>query len=416
MTKVGAIRLVLLVVLALVVGIQSHFVQSSPSGQNWAIEGGGFCQSTYVAYNNTVDKLLYAENCQTGTNDCIAQTDLGALWNNCVRANMPNGGIFGIRAGYYSVVTSIVLTPNSCPGFANGICDLGLIWQGSGSGHTNGLTDPAHTNGTILVAKTSGMTMLKSSTNPVISTGVIVQRVQIRDIAFQGNGLANTAIDFRMTETATLNRFNNLFITNLGGSAAPFTTAIYLDGNEDTTLQDCVFDGAGSSATRGANVDLQWIDTFGNPLIVGTFFGGQTIIVGSNDNVMIRDSTLQAIQIGSSGGLITLDGGYINGLNNVGQNGGKIVNVGAFSASFQMNGGFYDNLVQGGLSVPFFGGSGVILSFGVSHSLWQFGPAANWLTGTVTVTKSVTTGDNHVRGSGSTPTGFPFTVDGNANF
>lgn len=391
---------------------------ASPSGQTQSIEGGGFCHGTYTVYNNTVDKLIYAMNCSTGVNDIAASSDWGNVMTTLVKSDMPTGGEIDIRHGLYSEITVFNLQ-----GFTLNSASPGLIISGAGNGFT--------TNGTVIEAKTNGMTMIESSgstasvvcpANNNCSGAPTVQFVTFQNFALWANQKATVGIDFRMTEESTQNSFINLAflgqinIYGTGQSQTGFTVCMYLDGNEDSYVDNVHFYDSANTGT-----DIQWQVPLGNVNLrddfIGAGTGGTTVNLAYNaQNVYISGGVLNTIKqlattgFGNSstaGDLLYLSGIYManptGATSHINLN-GNVINSIAFSG----------DLI--GMNINMFSGTGTVNALTMNGCELGSGNGirTNWNLNGATIQKQISAGGNHI--NGDTPTNFPFTIDANGNF
>ena len=392
---------------------------ATPSGQTSSIEGGGFCQGTYTVYNNTIDKLLYAENCTTGVNDFSASSDLGSLLTTSVIPAMTSGGTISLRAGLFNVVTTIIIA-NQC----GNLCELNMVIQGAGPGSWSfSLTNPTQFNGTLLIAKTAGMTMLEStsSVGSVTCTAAAgcTGAPRIRGVTIENLGLCSCSkaaigINFAMAEVAALNRFVNLRLGGIINTAnSGFTTAaMILDGGEDTLVSSVFFDGDGTPTTDGTNVlDLQWNAPLGNIQIIGSFFGGKTSLSWSAQTTTITGGTVTTLFHITDAGNPFQEALYLNGVY-MGN-----PRAGAYGpGTIQLNGKtittmrFASDFITTSSAQTFFSGTGTVDTYSFSGCTFQFVAGASlWNPGGATLTNARSNTDNWVSG-GTTPTGFPFTI------
>jgi len=417
----SGLRVLLLLILSVSLTSILFVRGDNPSPVGWNLSGGGFCQGTYTIFNTTLSPNpgVYAQNCQTGTN-LFNATDTGFLVNSALKL-MTFGGVIHFRAQQFSIVTTITILGNipGTLGTGNTAYGVNLIIEGSGSGGT-AFNRGSGVNGTLLVAKTVGMTMMQTSTSSSSVTctpasgctgAPSMSGFQLRDLGFDGNCKAAIGFDGRMHETAILNRYTNLSFGS-GCGTTTFTTALILDGEEDTYVDRLAFDGAGTLGTGGAATDLQWQSLLGNVNVLNSFFGGQVNLLLSAQNVEIQASTLGSIKIlqtaaATTGTVIHLSGNYLANIIGAG-----IIQLNGNTASVIR---FDGNAIRTTSTIPLYAGAGTVQNAGFSGNTWAFGASSNWNAGGATLTKQVTAGDNHVV-TGSAPTNFPFTIDGNGNF
>lgn len=416
--SISTFRTVLIICLS--IGLASLFAvrADNPSPIGWNLSGGGFCKGTYTIFNTTLtpNPGLYAENCATGKNDFFSATDLGALANSVFGA-MTQGGEVDLRVGYYSVVTSIVFNRNS-------ISFIGTVSGGDNKYYTEAQQPQGFMNGTLLVAKTSGMTMIKGTSAPTFTTSLAWTHINIANMQLYAGCQAARGIDLSSFEASTYNIIRNVMfgvrvnLGNPGGLCGFSQIALVMDGNEDSTVEDSAFAGALETGRGGAPVDLQWQVTGGNVLVVNDMFGGAISLQIAAQTVSIIGGTVNSIKLIGLVWLLYMSGTYF----------ANFVSGQTPTGHFNLNGNTLEEakfdgtffVISGAGASPAFAmwqGPGTVSNQGWSGcSAFFTNGLGTWTTGTApTLTKQVSTGDNHVH-SGTTPTGFPFTVDGNGNF
>ena len=412
-----------LFLIALAFGSYSIYrVFSSPSGQVSSIEGGGFCQGTYKIYNNTVDNLLYGQNCATGVNDCSLANDLGTLWG-CVETNMANGGQITLSQGFFSAVTPVVIASNCNAAPAGKVCDAGITVLGSAfSSGNNQSPSNGKLNGTQIVAKTSGMTVMELTTNSPSVTcsilgctgGPIVRNVLVGYLTINCNGFTNAiGMNMATSEGSVHNNFEYVMFHAPGTGNTGCATNLINNGDEDGWVHNCIFENGNAISFGGrAAIDLLWEVPQGNVNVVHSEFGGNINLEAWAQTIELVSSTLNSVKImgtgpSGSGELLVFAESYLG--NNQGSG---IVQLNGFTVSVVQ---FDSDFIDLSSTQPLWVGSGTVTNWGVLGSTFKFESGALYSTGAPTITKSNTAGSNHVSND-STPAGFPFTPDGNGNF
>jgi hypothetical protein len=217
-----------------------------------------------------------------------------------------------------------------------------------------------------------------------------------------------------MAETATLNRFVNVMFSGgmLFANNQQFTTAMLLDGNEDTVCDLCIFNGDGGATDGAAKTDLQWQVPGGNVQISHSFFGGVVNLFVWAQNIGIDESTVSSIKISGTcalcGDILSISNSYL--ANN---QGAGLIQLNGQTLSVTHITGCTVGLSS---TVALYTGTGTVNNAGFASNVWSFGTSSIWNSGGATLTKQTTDGGNHVRILNATPTSFPFTLDGNNNF
>jgi len=395
----------------------AYRVFSSPSGQISSIEGGGFCAGDFTVYNNTIDKLLYGQNCSTGVNDVAASTDLGATVNTLFGelAALHRAGSVYMRGGYFSEVTSIIMS-NGTPCYNGAIviqCS-GFSLYGSGQGGTI----PSSANATMIVAKTSGMTMIKSTATPA-SNAPSIWGTTLSNFQLVANNLATTGINLQMSEAGgSHNRIERITITEFQSQqpncVGGFTTGIIFDGSEDSVIDGVQISGDGQTGAGhcSATVGIQWLDANGNVNIQNTLSNAATDLVTQAQTVSLVSDTISSIKINGLTRMVSIVNSYLcntapSALTRIKLNGQTVENLEITGSCVEL-----DSTVQN-----FYSGTGTVSVFSSNSCDWNFPSGTNvWNSGGATLTKQVTNGANHVHTNTNPATGFPFTVDGNGNF
>jgi hypothetical protein len=396
--KLSFLRTILIIFLA--VGAASlvtiHGDNVSPVG--WNLSGGGFCQGTYTIFNTTASPNpgLYSQNCSTGKNDCFSSTDFGSVFN-CSRALMTGGGTINVRQGIFAAVTPAIFSTTTQSFFSCGITLSGTTGQGSNIGGASPV------NGTVLVAKTNSMAVIEDTPTPGSSAPSLIG-CKIQDITCQLTGVTNgVCVDFRMHETRTDNKFLHIGVDCQSATNCAAGTGLNIDGNEDSQVVD--YNGGGLYGTSTSE-DIHWFDVSGNVIIEDSaftiaFLGGQT--------VSITGSTISQLNIGTTTLSLSFVNDYLGNAPAVGL-GGR-VNLNAQTTYSLIFTGCYISTTS---TIPMFVSAGTIKNTTFNSNSWAFGASSVWNSGG-TLTKQNTNGGNSVQ-SGTAPTGFPFSIDGNGNF
>lgn len=408
---------------------------ATPSGQTWSVEGGGFCAGDFLFYNNTVDNLIYAQQCSTGVNVVTASSDMGAAFNTVVNTYGGSARSLAIywRNGFYAVVTSMVL-PFS--GFR--LVGAGMGNYVTDTGPYSASTPPT---GTVLVAKTNAMTMLKNTAGTPTYTGTTsggctpaVIDTTIDGFFFFANALAAIGIDFEQCELSSNNNFLHLMMNgeficsnpptcSTTASIKGFSTAaMIVGGSQISYLDDSFFDGngiyPGSPSTWGNAVDVIWKDQVGSSWFNNDKFAGQVALELCSERVTVYGSTVDTP--------VRFLGSGTTGCPNLGAAGyvfdsdwifGSTGITNAYMMFVEASQTITSVVVENSLTGPgsnnynWFpsGSAGTISMFSMCHNAVNFGSTITWNAGTTTVTNYKSCGDNMVQ-SGSTPTGFPYTI------
>lgn len=426
------VSLSLLLVTIALTSYLTYRVYSTPSGQTWSVEGGGFCSGMYALYNNTVDNKLYAMNCNTGVNDCNG-TDLGAVFS-CARNLMGNTtqgfGQVTLRAGYFAVVTPLILCP-SCSAAGSRVW-LGLSITGSDRGWNpatayflgycaNGLALQP-TCGTTLIAKTASMTMMELTPNSPSVTctsagctgGGSASGYHVSNLAFIQNGLATNGMSMAVGWAGTYYPNDYSFVDHIyfsPGNVASggFTTALNMDGSEDSYVSYVIFNGGGSASSYADTTDMQWRSPLGNVNVDHSVFGGKLNLLVSAQDIHFDMDTISSIQISFTPTTAT---------NSLFVSDSYLANAGSAAGILQANGqtisvaAFDKDIIAISTSVTMFSGAGTIGNAVFTSNSWGFpSGASNWNPGAITFTKSTSDGGNHIYvNSGNIPTGFPFVI------
>jgi len=378
-----------------------HFgIASNPSPNNWNFDGGGFCPGTYRIFNST-DNKLYAENCSTGTNDFAPATDLGALLTSSVFPAVAGGELVNLACGFFAVSTPIIYGRSS------------ITLQGCGE-KNDGFTGVG--NGTLIVSKANNIVMVEAtSQSPSVTCptglftlctgGTPIYSSKIKDLTLDipAGITGDTPVNFAMSEAAPQTLLSTISI--IVGTACS-SACVILNGNEDSLVFDLSIGGVAS------NFDILW--------------------VVENGNVRIDQSTLASLEVGAQTVYVTgttiSEITLVGGTMNVYLSGDYFGNSqGNINGRFNLNGFTLEDISSIGVfyylsvSIPFYIGAGTVSDSSFGGTSWFFSGADVWNNGGATLTTQIsiganppisgatTPGTNHIH-SGSTPTGFPFTV------
>lgn len=361
-------------------------------------------------------------NCATGVNDASteATTDVGALINSITNAKNPNtngyGGLIQLGDGYFAEVTTIDMNPlclSACYG----------TWNLFGAGMGVAYGPPV--NGTVIVAKTNGMTMIECTATPG-PTANTLQGETFEHFGLEGNSLASVGIDCRGSEPGFFATHIERVRIRDGGHNPPLTfTGMKMDGNEDSELVYPVFD------TNCCSVAIEWAALIGEPQLIGVDSTGNGVdLLTCGMHVHITGGNLGTVKISTS---IT---GYTTnwcatGVGDLEVTGGDWTNEGTAlsyaSSRVNLNGATIDQLSVTDTAITLNGqnptfmiaGSGTIVNSNWCGDAILVTGGGTWTTGSPTLTHQATCGTlsgtagygNYITG---TITGFPFTVTGSS--
>lgn len=316
---------------------------------------------------------------------------LGSVFSQL--ASNARGGWVHCRAGDYNMGTV-------SPAVTFGTGGILLTGEGWGGGY-NGYTFEQPT--TRFLAGTNNQTIFKAT------SGQILHHFIIKDFALLSNGFTGlTGLDLTGTESSAngseLSHINITPTDTTGAVNGAFATGVICDGNEDLTLYQV------SSSTNGGT-DIHWNVPAGNIKLRDCTLGSGLSLVGNARLIEVTGGLLNAIELNSTPAsfaenILSVTSVWMDQSTGVGR--------------LQLNGQTCGSAVFRGCtigmtaSIPMIVGSGTLRNLGFDNCSINGHAASNWTSGAPTVTKSNTSGTSHMYLT--TPTGFPFTVDGNGNF
>lgn len=416
----------LLVVFLLAFLIAPMFVYAdNPSPNTWAFGGGGFCEGTYTMFNST-DNHIYAQNCATGANDYTSATDSAAVFNSIMTGgNCNNGCEVDYRVGVFALQTPMILGRNS-------VHIKGSVSGGDAAYYGSVSLPDGRLNGTFLVAKSVMTNMISFVTSPVYSASTggtqSFMHINIENLQLWANCKATNGINLSGNEVSSYEIIRNVMfgvrinLGNSGGTCGFSGTALIMDGQEDSIVEDSAFAGALDTGRGGAPVDTEWQVAGGNGIFINDLFGGAVSIAIAGQQFAVTDGTINSVKLLGLVQMLAITNAYM--ANYVtGQTPTSRINLNGFNLeTLNLLGDFILLNGSGGPSMSWIGGTGTVFNQGWSGDNFQTsGGSPNWNPGGATLTKQVTDGDNHAHNlsncaAGACFTNFPFTIDVNGNF
>lgn len=357
-----------------------------------------------TSYDVWYDGALYHADSMLGTADITPNSDASTLINSVFSTMVAANRMGEVRLSAQDfVINSQINIPAG-----------GFVLRGMGSGTKS---PPYRQEATILRAGANSITMLKYTGGGVAPP----QQYRFSDFALATNGKTGViGIDMSGSDTSGVGGLlDHLWWdttdangTPVGDGTQKWDTCAKLNGCEDTVMAYCGVDGNGTMV-HSTNATVEWKVPGGNANIQNCIFLGGLVAVNAQ-TIGITGGTYGSFKLLGSGSsslrnIFSITNAYLANPSFA----GALLNLNGFVCdSFTLKG--CPILLSATNAQSMFAGPGTCVNFGIDGCGIITVGAPAWSTGAPTLTKSNTAGTNHF--VGTTPTGFPFTVDGNGNF